>query len=272
VAQARTALGLDRPLVPQYLSWLGAFIRGDWGTSIATGRRVTTVIAEAWPFTAVLVGLSLLTSYALGILLGVVQARALPRTDVGLSILTVTLTAVPGYWLAVMLVMLFTYQLHLLPAFGASGLDADYLGPLAKVADRVRHLALPVITLGLIGLGGVARYVRAAALEVRGSGFILAARARGLTEASLFGRHILRHALIPVVTLLGLSLPAFFSGTIFVEFVFAWPGVGRVLLEAVAARDYPVVLAATAVSAVLVVVGNLLADLLVGWVDPRVRA
>jgi peptide/nickel transport system permease protein len=271
IAALRTALGLDRPLVLQYVSWLEAFVRGDWGTSIATGRPVTAVLAGAWPATVLLVSLSLGLSYLIGIGLGVMQSRLRPRLDAAVSVVSVGLYAMPGYWLGLMLIMVFTYRLGWLPAFGAAGVDAEFLTEWGKVVDRMRHLALPLITLTLIGAGGIARYVRAAMLEVRGLPFITTARAKGIDERGVQYRHMLKNALIPVVTLLGLSLPALFSGTVFVEGIFAWPGVGRILIEAVVARDYPVVLAATSVSAILVVLGNLLADRLVGWVDPRVR-
>jgi peptide/nickel transport system permease protein len=193
------------------------------------------------------------------------------RADLTISAVSLSLYAMPGYWLGLMLVLVFTYRLGWLPAFGAEGVEADFLSPWAQVLDRARHLALPLITLTLIGLGGVSRYVRASVLDTRDLPFIATARAKGLTETRVLFGHVLRNALIPVVTLLGLSLPALFSGAVFVEGVFAWPGVGRTLLEAVAARDYPVVMAATAVSALLVVAGNLLADALVAWVDPRLR-
>jgi peptide/nickel transport system permease protein len=272
VEAQRHALGLDRPLPAQYASWLGRFVQGDWGTSIATGRPVARTLAEAWPATVRLVGISLLLSYLLGIVVGVVQATAGGRLDTTLSVLTVTLFALPGYWLALMLVMLFTYQMRLLPAFGAAGFDSDFLTGSGRVADRLRHLALPLATLTLIGIGGTARYVRGAMLDVAGSPFVAIARAKGLSPTRVAVRHVLRNALIPVVTLLGLSLPALFSGAVFIEAIFAWPGVGRVLVEGVVARDYPVVMAATAVSAALVVAGNLLAEILVSWVDPRVRS
>ena len=155
-----------------------------------------------------------------------------------------------------MLVMLFTYRLRLLPAFGAAGFDADFLTGGARLADRLRHLALPLATLTLIGIGGTARFVRGAMLDVAGSPFVTIARAKGLSATRVALHHVLRNALIPVVTLLGLSLPALFSGAVFIEAIFAWPGVGRVLVEAVQARDYPVVMAATAVSALLVVLGQ----------------
>jgi peptide/nickel transport system permease protein len=271
IAEQRHILGLDRPLVVQFATWCSRVARGDWGTSIATGRPVRAVLAEAWPGTVWLVGLSLLLSYLLGAAVGAVQAaRSGSRLDTGLSVASVTLFALPGYWLGLMLVMVFTYSARALPAFGAAGLDADLLTGWARQADRLRHLALPLATLTLIGIGGSARFVRGAMLDVMGQPFVTTARAKGSSPTRVMLRHILRNALGPVIVLAGLSFPALFSGAVFVEAVFAWPGVGRVLVDAVHARDYPVVMAATAVSAVLVVAGNLLADTLAAWVDPRI--
>ncbi len=271
LAAQREALGLDRPLPQQYAAWLGRFIRGDWGSSIATGRPVRSMISRAWPATVSLVGLSLLLSYLIGIVVGAVQASAGGRLDTTLSVVTVTFFAVPGYWLGLMLVMVFTYWARALPAFGSAGFDADFLTGWSSVADRLRHLALPLTTLTLIGIGGTARYVRGAMLEVRNAPHVSIARAKGLSPFRVTVRHVLRNALIPVLTLLGLSLPALFSGAVFVEAIFAWPGVGRIMVEAVGARDYPVIMAATAVSAALVVAGNLLAEALTAWADPRLR-
>ena len=272
LAAQRHAFGLDRPLAAQYGGWIIRAGRGDWGTSIATGEPVRRMIARAWPATVELVGLSILLSYLGGIALGALQASVGgSRLDTALSVGSVTLYALPGYWLGLMLVMLFTYRLRLLPAFGAAGLDADFLASGARFVDRLRHLALPLLTLTLIGIGGTARYARGAMLDVAAQPFVAVARAKGIAGRRVTLHHLLRNALVPLVTLLGLSLPALFSGAVFVEAIFAWPGVGRVLVEAVQARDYPVVMAATTASAVLVVLGNLLAELLVTVVDPRLR-
>lgn len=272
VAAGRHTLGLDQPLLVQYGAWLVRFVSGDWGTSFATGRPVRAMIAGAWPATVRLVVLSLLLSYGLGLLVGAVQAaRHRRRLDTALSVASVTLVALPGFWLGLMLVTVFTYLLHVLPAYGAVGYDADYLGGWGRFLDGVRHLALPLATLTLIGVGAAARFVRGALLDALEQPFVVTARAKGLRDSTVMVHHALRHALIPVVTLLGLSLPALFSGTVLVETVFAWPGVGRVLVEAVQARDYPVVMAATTISALLVVTGNLLADVAAGLVDPRLR-
>ncbi len=272
LAAQRKALGLDRPLAQQYVTWLGRFVQGDWGTSIATGRPVRSMISTAWPATVKLVGLSLLLSYLLGIVVGAVQAAKNGRLDTTLSVITVTLFALPGYWLGLMLVMVFTYWARALPAFGAAGFDADFLTGWQRLADRLRHLALPLATLTLIGIGGTARFVRGAMLDVRGAPHVAIAYAKGLSPTQVTLRHVLRNALIPVLTLLGLSLPALFSGAVFIEAIFAWPGVGRIMVEAVGARDYPVIMAATAVSATLVVAGNLLAEALAAWADPRLRS
>lgn len=271
LAALRQRLGLDRPIAEQFARWLGQAARGDWGHSLATGRPVAAMLGEAWPWTAWLVASSLVLSYLTGIGIALVQARARRGADTALSVVAVSLFAMPGYWLAVMLVWVFAYQLRLLPAFGAAGLDADFLSPGGQLLDRLHHLALPLLTLTLIGMGGAARFARGAIFDVRGEPFVLAARARGLSEVTLQLKYLLRNALGPLVTLLGLSLPALFSGAVFVEGIFAWPGVGRVLIDAVQARDYPVVMGAATVSAILVVAGNLVADLLRAWVDPRVR-
>ncbi|HEX7025088.1 MAG TPA: ABC transporter permease, partial [Gemmatimonadales bacterium] len=272
VEAARRTLGLDRPLPLQYAEWMGRAFRGDFGTSIAHGRPVASLLSEAWPATALLVLLSITLSWTLGLAVGAFQANT-RRTgvDAWASAVTVALNAMPGYWLGLVLVMVFTYRLGWLPAFGAEGLDAEFLGGPARLIDRVRHLALPLATLTLIGLGANARFARAAMRELREAPFLIAARARGLRGSRVVIRHQLRNALVPIVTLLGLSLPALFSGAVFVEAIFAWPGVGQVLVQAVQARDYPVVMAAATISAVLVVTGNLVAEFLAGLADPRTR-
>jgi peptide/nickel transport system permease protein len=276
----RAQLGLDRPIAMQYAEWLVRFVTGDWGTSIAQRQPVGRVLGRALGPTLLLTGLSLLLTYLGGIAVGVVQAaRARSRTDAALTAATAGLQAMPAYVLALGLVLVFAYGSAVwhwpewlrLPAIGAGGPAADFLAGPDRLADRVRHLVLPVMTLAVIGAAGTARYVRGATLEALRQPFVRAARARGLSEPRVLRRHALRAALLPVVTLVGLQLPALFSGAVFVEAIFAWPGMGRVAVQAVLARDYPVVMAVTAVFAVLVVAGNLLADALAAAADPRVR-
>ena len=277
---ARHALGLDRSLPIRYLTWLAGFVRGDWGMSLARQRPVTAVLGAALPATLLLSGASLLVTYVGGIIVGLLQAvkRARP-VDTLLTMASVVIYGLPAYWVALVLVLIFAYGASRygwppwlqFPAMGLQSLDADFLSPGAQLVDRLRHLTLPLVTLGMLGIAGTARYVRGAAVEVLDLEFVRAARARGLSRSRVLTRHILRNALLPVITLLGLSLPALFSGTVFVEVIFAWPGMGRELVASVAARDYPVVLAATAVFGALVITGNLLADLLYTVADPRLR-
>ena len=278
VAATRHAEGLDRPLPVQYVAWLGRFVSGDWGTSIAQHRPVTRVLGDALGPTLLLVGSSLLLTYLAGILVGAFQAsRRRTALDTGLTAVTTFLFALPSYVVALALVLVFAYAAALwrwpswlaYPAFGAASVGAEFLSRPARFVDALRHLVLPVLTLGLVGAAGTARFVRGAVLEALRQPFVRAARAKGLGEGRVLIRHAVRNALVPVLTLLGLQLPALFSGVVFVEVIFGWPGMGRVTVQAVLARDYPVVMASTAVFAVLVIAGNLLADLLAALADPR---
>jgi len=281
VAALRHAAGLDRPLPEQYVRWLAAFVRGDWGASLAQHRPVTAVLHDALGPTLLLTGASLLLTYLVGVLVGVLQAvRRRSALDAALTAVTTVVQAFPAYVLAIALVLVFAYQSALhgwpaalrLPAMGAEGVAADFLTPWARLGDRLRHLVLPLLTLSAIGAAGVARFARASVAGALRQPFVAAARARGLAGGRVLVRHALRSALVPLVTLLGLQLPALFSGVVFVEAIFAWPGMGRVVVQAVLARDAPVVMAATAVFALLVVLGNLLADVLAAAADPRVEA
>lgn len=276
----RRQLGLDRPLPAQYAEWLGRFVTGDWGTSISQHRPVTRVLAGALGPTLLLTGSSLLLTYLLGIAIGVTQAaRERTALDATLTVITTGLQSVPAYVLGLGLVLLFAYGAAIwnwppmvrLPALGSSGIGADLLTRGQRIADGLRHLVLPVTTLALVGAAGLARYVRSATIDALRQPSVRTARAKGLGETRVLVRHALRGALLPVITLAGLQLPALFSGVVFVETIFAWPGMGRVAVQAVLARDYPVVMAATAVFAALVVIGNLLADALVSVADPRLR-
>jgi len=280
LATARAVLGLDRPLAMQYVTWLAAFLTLDWGTSLADQQAVVAIIGGALPLTILLTGLSLGVTYAAGVVLGAFQALTRRRgADTGITVATLVFYGMPAYWLAIMLVLVFSYTAARsgwpawlqFPAMGAASLDADLYSDWGRLVDRLRHLILPLTTLSLIGVAGLARYARGSVRDVMHMSFVHAARAKGLPRRLVARRHILRNALLPIVTLLGLSLPALVSGTVFVETIFAWPGMGRVMVNAVTARDYPVVMGTTVVFAVLVVLGNLLADLMTAAVDPRQR-
>jgi peptide/nickel transport system permease protein len=280
VLALRHDLGLDRPLLAQYLDWLRRFVVLDWGTSLAQRRAVTSVLADALGPTLLLTGLSLVLSWVTGLFLGTLQAaRRGSRTDGALTAITIAVQAIPAYVLGLGLVLIFAYGAALwgwlavlrLPAMGAAGAAADFLAPGARFADRLRHLVLPTATLALIGAAGIARYVRTMTVDALRHPAVRMARAKGLGEWRVLLAHAVRSAAPPLITLAALQLPALFSGAVFVETIFAWPGMGRVAVSAVLARDYPVVLAVTAVFAVLVVTANLLADGLAVLADPRTR-
>ncbi len=277
LAAARRALGLDRSLAERYVAWLGEFIRGRWGLSLAQQRPVVAVIGDALPLTLLLTGLSLVATYVGGIILGLIQAvKQRTAIDAGITAVSLFILGMPSYWLAIMLVLVFSYGAArfgwpVLPAIGLESANASFLSPGARFIDRARHFILPFATLAVLGAAGTARYVRSAVLEVRDREFTRTARAKGLAPAPVLLHHVLRNALIPVITLLGLSLPMLFSGAVFVEVIFAWPGMGRVMVDAVASRDYPVVMATTAIFGALVVAGNALADVLYAMADPRLR-
>jgi len=268
----RRQFGLDETLVQQYLHWLSATARGDFGTSLTQQRSVGGIIAEALPATLLLT----VTSYFLHLLLALMAAivmtvragRAVDHWTQGVGL---TLYSLPSFWLGLMLIMLLSRKLGWFPAGGMHAADAGYLGWWAWLADLLHHLVLPVVTLALGSFMGTARYLRTSLAEVLSQDYILAARARGLSEHRVLFGHALRNALLPVITLAGLSLPFLLGGAVVVEVVFGWPGMGRVAIEAIWERDYPVIMATVLVSAVTVVAGSLLADILYRWADPRVR-
>ena len=268
----RGRLGLDRPLAEQYVDWLTGVLRGDFGRSLRQHRPVGEVVGEALPATLLLT----VTSYILHLALALAAAlamvlRAGRPVARGIHGAGLVLYSMPAFWLGLMLIMVFSRSLGWFPAGGMAGADARYLGFGARLLDLAHHLVLPMLTLALGSFMATARYLRSALADVMNQDHILAARARGLPERTVILRHGLRNALMPGITLAGLSLPFLLGGAVVVEVVFGWPGMGRVTLEAVWARDYPVIMATTVVAAVTVVAGSLMADVLDMWADPRVR-
>ncbi len=268
----RARFGLDQPVHRQYLRWLGALATLDLGVSFAYRQPVAEVLARALPPTLLLNGAALLLELALGLALALAAARR-PHAwvDRATTVLSLVLWGLPTFWLAGLAVLLFSVALGWLPPSHMRSVDAELLGGPARALDLLRHLLLPAVCLSLAGAAATGRYLRAALLDVRSSPFLLAARARGLPEWRVRWVHALRPALLPVVTMLGLSLPYLVSGSVVVEVIFSWPGMGRVLVEAAAARDVPVIMAAAVLGAAAVVAGNLVADLLYAVVDPRAR-
>lgn len=252
---------------------------GDLGESFRRREPVGRVLAEALPVSLWLGTLSLALTFVIGIAVGALQASRRDRwSDRLLTGLTTAVYAAPSYWLALSAVAVFTYGLSRLgapawmrlPAFGLTNPASDATG-WAALADLVRHSILPITVLAAVGAAGIARYARTAFLDLSRSDWVRTARAKGLDERRVMFRHLLANALPPLVVLLMLALPGVVAGSVFVESVFAWPGMGRVMLEAISARDYPVVMGATVVYAGLVVLSNAASDLLLHAVDPRRR-
>ncbi|MGQ0713378.1 MAG: ABC transporter permease [Gemmatimonadaceae bacterium] len=273
----RAELGLDASLAVQYARWTAGLFKGDLGESFARRAPVTTVLAEALPVSAGLGAVSLVLTFVIGVAIGMLQAaRRGTVSDRALTIATTTVYAAPSFWLALALIATFTYGAARwgfpgwlrLPAFGMRDPASDATG-MAAVADLARHSILPVLTLTAIGAAGIARYARTIVADLLGEDFVRTARAKGLTRRRVYLRHLLSNAWPPLVVLFALALPGLLAGSVFVESVFAWPGMGRVTVAAVAARDYPVILGATAVYAAAVILANLAADLALPVLDPR---
>ena len=278
IATTRARLGLDAPIAVQYARWAGGALRGDLGTSVVSGRPVRAVLAEALPVSLALGVASLLLSFAIGLAVGAIQAkRAGTRGDLALTVASTSLAAAPAFWLALGAIAVFTYgasrlgfpEWMRLPAFGLHAPAGSGSG-LAALIDVARHAVLPVAVLTAIGAAGIARYARSTLLDVVDLEEIRPARGRGIGGAMLAG-HVLRIALPALVVLFALALPGVIAGSVFVESVFAWPGMGRAMTVAILSRDVPVVLGATLLYAAGVIGANLTADLLLPVVDPRLR-
>lgn len=271
IERVRQDRGLDQPIHVQYVTWLANSARGDFGESFLLRQPVKDLLARTVPYTLLLILVALLVDALLGISLGVVSAvKRGTKLDRALTLGSLTLYAVPGFWLALMLILVFSVNLGWFPTSQATSLDYASLSLGGKILDRVWHLVLPVTVLGVGGAAATARYMRSRLLDVLGEEYIRAARARGFSGRTIVRRHALRNALIPIITIYGMSLPLMLGAATIIETIFAWPGMGRLTVDAVVGRDYPVILATTTVAAVLTVLGNLLADVGIAAADPRV--
>jgi peptide/nickel transport system permease protein len=272
-ATLRAQYGLDRPLPEQFVRYVGQLARGELGWSFSHDRPVREVLASALPNTLLLMAIAVVGSFALGILIALIQvARRGSITDHTLSGVSLFFFSMPDFWLAILALLAFTYWLPLFPVGGAvDPVMHDYMGLGARIVDRLRHLALPALTLTVLASPGVARYQRAALLDVLPADYIRTARLKGLTEREILRRHALRNALLPIISLLGLSFPALLTGAFFIEKIFAWPGMGLAVVNAIGTRDYPLVVGGVILGSIMVTVGSLLADLLYAWADPRLR-
>src|SRR4051812_9946642 len=269
----RAQYGLDRPLAEQFVRYVNALAHGELGWSFSHDQPVSEVLASALPNTLLLMSVALVGSFVLGILVALIQvARRGTFTDHALSGITLFFFSMPDFWLGILALLAFTYWLPIFPVGGAvDPVMHEFLGLGGRIMDRLRHLALPTITLILLASASVARFQRAALLDVLPADYIRTARLKGLTERQVLARHALRNALLPIITLVGLSFPALLTGAFFIERIFAWPGMGYAVINAISTRDYPLVVGGVIIGSIMVTLGSLLADLLYAWADPRLR-
>ncbi len=263
----RAAFGLDRPAYARYLAWLNEMLHGNLGYSFSSGAPVTKRIGERVIPTLTLTLTALICSYLIAVPVGMIAAtRRYTWMDYVATLFAFLGISLPTFFLGLAGIYIFALRLRVLPVGGTITLGGD-----GGTLDLVHHLILPAGVLAVAGAGALTRYVRSSVLEVLGQDYVRTARAKGVSEPVVQRRHALRNALIPVVTLAGLQIPALLAGAVITEQVFEWPGMGRLTIEAINQRDYPVLMGITLITAILVAVGNLLADVTYSLVDPRIR-
>jgi len=267
----RKRYGLDQPVHVQYVTWIKNFAQGDLGESFRYRRPVKDLLVEAVPYTLQLTFLAIILDALVGISLGIISAvKQYTKLDKAVTVGSLVVYAIPSFWLALMLIMVFSVNLGWFPTSQTRSMNYDDLSAMGRILDRMWHLVLPVSIMGIAGAAGTARYMRSRLLEVLNEDYIMAARARGFRERTVIVKHALRNALIPIVTIYGMSLPFLLGGAAIIETIFAWPGMGRMTVSAVGGRDYPIIMATVTIAAILTVLGNLLADITYAAVDPRV--
>lgn len=267
LARLTRELGLDRPLHAQYLQWVAGLLTGNWGRSYRDGRLVLEVIFDRILATVVLMVSAFSVAVLLGVTTGILSAvRQYSLFDHLTTFLAMVALSIPTFWLGLMGIYLFAELLRVLPPGNMGTIGAPF-----SLFDRLRHLILPAATLGVVMVATWSRYSRASMLEVIREDYIRTGLAKGLSWGALILKHALRNALIPLVTLAGLQLPLVFSGALVTETIFTWPGMGRLFVDSIGYRDYPVLMGILMLTAVLVIIGNLMADLVYAVIDPRVR-
>jgi peptide/nickel transport system permease protein len=267
IALKREALGLDQPVLVQYAKWLGELVHGNLGYSFTNRRPVTERIGERLGPTLLLTLSSLLLSYLIAIPIGVLSAvRQYSALDYVSTVFSFLGISVPSFFFGLLMIYVFALKIDLFPTGGMQTIGAPFSLP-----DRLVHLVLPAIVLSLQNTGVVMRYTRSGMLDVIHQDYVRTARAKGLGERLIIYRHALRNALIPVITLAGVQLPFLLGGAIITEQIYNWPGMGRLAVEAINQRDYPTIMGINLLAAVMVIFGNLFADVMYGVVDPRIR-
>lgn len=271
--QLEEIYGLNKPLHTQYLEWLDRLLHLDFGNSMSSDARpVLEKIAERLPLTVSMNVISLFLTLSIAVPLGVISAcRRNSILDRSVTVLVFLGFAMPSFWLALLLMLLFGINLQWLPISGVTSMDFASLGRWDKFCDLARHLFLPILVYTIGSLAAISRYMRACMLEVLRQDYILTARAKGLPPRVIITHHALRNALLPLITLLGLSVPGLIGGSVIIESIFALPGLGQLFYAAVMARDYTMIMGNLVLGAVLTLVGNLIADFCYGLADPRIR-
>jgi peptide/nickel transport system permease protein len=271
LAVIRHRYGLDRPIYVRYFIWLRDIVKGDWGYSMLTKNEVTDEVLSRLPNTILLSGCALIFAIVVSIPLGVLSAvKRYTIIDYVTTFFAFVGISVPSFWFALLIVALFSLKLGWLPSVGMTSVGGNLQGA-EKVIDLARHLVLPVVALSLSEMAYWMRYQRASLLENLNQDYVRTARSKGLKESTVIWRHAFRNSLVSTVTLIGLTLPWLVNGSYITESIFGWPGMGRLGITSIMGRDYPVVMAVTMLSALLVILGNLLSDIMYAFVDPRTR-
>ncbi len=260
--------GLDDPVHIQYIKWVGNMAKGDFGTSLVRkGTPVSEMIMNRLPNTLLLMVVSTLLAIIISIPFGILSAtRPYSKLDYSVTVTSFLGLATPNFWLGLILIMFLSVNLGWFPTGGTHTLNAPF-----SIWDRIHHLILPAFVLATADMAGLTRYTRTSMLEVIRQDYMRTARAKGFRESKVIYKHGLRNGLIPVITIFGLMLPTFIGGSVIVEQVFSWPGIGKLFFDSAFQRDYPVIMALTVISAVFVVIGNLIADILYAVFDPRIE-
>lgn len=265
-------LGLDKPIYIQYLHWLTQLLKGNFGYSFLNGKPVLTIIGERLPATLILsissLVLILLITFPLGIISG---AKAGSRFDNLVTVLTFLGLSIPSFWLGLILILTFSLKLNIFPTSGYLDTSLINANIFVQVLNIFLHMTLPLITIVIGGLASLTQYHRFGIIKILRQDYIRAARARGLSESTILFKHAFKNALLPIITILGLSLPGLIGGSFVIEYIFAWPGMGQLGVNAVFSRDYPVLMGTLFFSTILIIIGNFAADIAYTYADPRIN-
>jgi len=272
IERMRHLYGLDKPILVQYVEWIGRTITFNFGESFIDHRPVLNKVAERLPATLLLNVLSLALVFFFGIILGVISAvKRNTAADKIITVFTFIGYSIPTFWLALLLMLFVSVKAGLLPVSGMVSIDFDYMTLPQKITDLLSHLILPLIVTSIGGLAYISRFVKSGMIEALSQQYIRAAYAKGLDRKTILYRSALKNSLLPVITLLGMSIPGLIGGSFIFETIFAWPGMGRLAYESALSFDYPVIMGVVTMGAVLTLLGNLAADIAYAAVDPRIR-